>query len=256
MEFLVQFDIHVPEGTAESDVEKRRSAEAAAAAELAREGQLVRVWKPSPAPGEWKVLSLFRADSAAQLDGILDSLPLRSWMQITVTPLEPHPSDPAGMRVGPFELPDPRLTPVYRLDAALGVPLDLGDTVHGHRRIVPLTGGTFTGPELSGTLVPGVSADWQTVLPDGTALGDIRYTLRTQVGDLLDVRSRAVRHGPAEVLARLGRGEEVDPGEYTFRAATRIETAAPELDWLNKGVFISVAGRQAAGVSYETYLVG
>ena len=145
-----------------------------------------------------------------------------------------------------FQLPDPRLTPVYRLDATLGEPLDLGDIVQGHRRIVPLTGGTFIGPEISGTLVPGASADWQTVLPDGTALGDIRYTLRTDGGDLLYVQSRGVRHGPAEVLARLGRGEDVDPSEYTFRAATQIETAAPELDWLNKGIFISVAGRQAA----------
>jgi hypothetical protein len=65
-----------------------------------------------------------------------------------------------------------------------------------------------------------------------------------------------VRHGPAEVLARLGRGEDVDPSEYTFRAATQIETAVPDLDWLNKGVFISVAGRAAARVIYETYLVG
>jgi hypothetical protein len=65
-----------------------------------------------------------------------------------------------------------------------------------------------------------------------------------------------VRHGSAEVLARLGRGEDVDAGEYTFRTSTQIETAAPELDWLNKGIFISVAGRQAVAVIYETYLVG
>ncbi|MGZ4165746.1 MAG: DUF3237 domain-containing protein [Solirubrobacteraceae bacterium] len=155
-----------------------------------------------------------------------------------------------------LRLPDPRLTPVYRLEATLGAPLELGDGRQGRRRIVPLTGGTFSGPEISGTLVAGASADWQTVLPDGTALGDIRYTLQTQAGDVLSVQSRSVRHGPAEVLARLGRGEEVDPGEYTFRAATRIETAAPALDWLNKGVFISVGGRQAAGVVYATYLVG
>jgi Protein of unknown function (DUF3237) len=154
-----------------------------------------------------------------------------------------------------MRLPDPRLTTVYRLEATLGTPLDLGDGPQGRRRIVPLSGGTFSGPELSGTLVPGASADWQTVLPDGTALGDIRYTLQTQAGELLYVQSRAVRHGPAEVLARLGRGEEVDPSEYVFRAAAQITTAAPALDWLNKGVFISVAGRQAAGVIYETYLV-
>jgi hypothetical protein len=177
-------------------------------------------------------------------------------MQISVTPLEPHPNGPTRTRTSLFTLPDPRLTPVYRLEATLGKPLDLGDTVHGHRRIVPLNGGTFTGPEISGTLVPGASADWQTVLPDGTALGDIRYTLQTNGGELLYVQSRGVRHGPAEVLARLGRGEDVNSSEYTFRAATQIETAAPELDWMNKGIFISVAGRQAAHVIYETYLAG
>ena len=112
-----------------------------------------------------------------------------------------------------------------------------------------------TGPELSGTLVPGSSADWQTILHDGTALGDIRYTLRTDAGDLLYVQSRSVRHGSAEVLARLGRGEDVDPSEYTFRTNTQIATGAPQLDWLNKGVFVGVAGRQAAGVIYEIYLV-
>jgi hypothetical protein len=153
-------------------------------------------------------------------------------------------------------LPEPRLTLVYRLEAELGAPLDLGDRPQGHRRIVPLTGGTFSGPELRGRLLPGTSADWQTILPDGTALGDIRYVLQTDGGDLLYVQSHSIRHGSPEVLARLGRGEDVDAGEYTFRTSTRIETAAADLAWLNKGIFISVGGRQAAGVVYETYLVG
>ena len=152
-------------------------------------------------------------------------------------------------------LPEPRLTLVYRLEATLAAPLELGEIAHGHRRIVALTGGTFTGPEINGTLLPGASADWQIVLPDGTALGDIRYTLQTDGGALLYVQSRSIRHGPAEVLARLGRGEDVDAGEYTFRTSTQIETAAPDLDWLNQGVFIGVGGRQAGGVIYETYLV-
>ena len=184
---------------------------------------------------------------------------------VSVTPLEPHPNDPAAQQRLPghgqephvsSRLPEPRLTKVYRLDATLAPPLELGEIARGHRRIVALTGGTFSGPEMSGRLLPGASADWQTILPDGTALGDIRYTLQTDRGDLLYVESRSIRHGSPEVLARLGRGEDVDPGEYTFRTSTRIETAAPDLDWLNKGIFISVAGRQAAGVIYETYLVG
>jgi hypothetical protein len=152
-------------------------------------------------------------------------------------------------------LPEPRLTRVYRLEAALGEPLDLGDVSQGHRRIVPLTGGTFTGPDLNGKLLPGASADWQIVLPDGTALGDIRYTLQTDGGALLYVQSRGVRHGSAEVLGRLARGDDVDASEYIFRTSTQIETASRDLDWLNKGVFISVGGRGPGGVIYETYLV-
>jgi uncharacterized protein DUF3237 len=152
-------------------------------------------------------------------------------------------------------LPAPSLTRVYRLEATIGEPLELGDLAQGRRRIVPLTGGTFAGPELNGRLLPGSSADWQIVLPDGTALGDIRYTLQTDDGDLLYVQARSVRHGSADVLARLARGDDVDASEYTFRTSTQIETAAPRLDWLNKGVFISVGGRRPGGVIYETYLV-
>src|SRR5215472_6620982 len=96
-------------------------------------------------------------------------------MRVTVTPLEPHPNDPDALRrrepAPSTQLPDPRLTRVYRLEAALARPLDLGRTAQGHRRIVPLSGGTFSGPELHGTLLPGASADWQTFLPDGTTRG-------------------------------------------------------------------------------------
>jgi hypothetical protein len=152
-------------------------------------------------------------------------------------------------------LPTPQLELVYRLEASLGQPVDVGDSSGGHRRIVALTGGTFAGPELNGTLLPGASADWQIVLPDGTALGDIRYTLQTDEGELLYVRSRGVRHGSPEVLQRLSRGESVDPSEYTFRTSTQIETGAPRLDRLNKGIFVGAAGREPSGIVYEIYLV-
>ncbi len=64
-----------------------------------------------------------------------------------------------------------------------------------------------------------------------------------------------MRHGSADALARLALGEDVDASEYIFRTSTRIETASPELDWLNKGVFVGVGGRQPGSVIYETYLV-
>jgi Protein of unknown function (DUF3237) len=153
------------------------------------------------------------------------------------------------------QLPQPRLSLVHRVEASLGEPLDLGDRTRGRRRIVPLAAGTLSGPELHCRLLARGSADWQLVLPDGTSLADIRSTLQSYDGTLIYVRSRGVRHGPPEVLARIGAGEEVDPAEYTYRTATRIGTAATELDWLKEGVFVTVGAREPAGVIYETYLV-
>ena len=94
MEFLVEFDVSVPDGAPAGEVEARNRAEASAAAALVDEGHLVRLWKPPAAPGERKALGLYRADSEAQLAGLLGALPLYDWMHITVTPLEPHPNDP------------------------------------------------------------------------------------------------------------------------------------------------------------------
>ena len=60
MEFLVDFELNVPEGTPESDVKQRESAEAAAAGHLAREGHLVRLWRPLAAQGELPPSPSFR----------------------------------------------------------------------------------------------------------------------------------------------------------------------------------------------------
>jgi muconolactone delta-isomerase len=96
MEFLVAFEVTVPDGTPESEVGEREHAEASAAAKLAHDGHLVRVWKVAVATGGARVLGLYRADSEAELHALLRALPLYDWMRVTVTPLEPHPNDPAG----------------------------------------------------------------------------------------------------------------------------------------------------------------
>jgi len=143
------------------------------------------------------------------------------------------------------ELPDPVLTQVYSLKAVMGPLLDFGDVAAGHRRVVPMVGGTFTGPELNGSLLPGGSAAWQVTAPDSAVSAEIRYTLQTDRGALLYVRSSGV-----------GRCHRDEAGEPLLHATTRIETAAPYLDWLNKAVFVTVAGRTAVNMLYETYLVG
>jgi muconolactone D-isomerase len=100
MEFLVEFKVHVPDGACASEVEARNGAETIAAARLADDGHLLRLWKAAAAPGDTNVLGLYRVDSAAQLAGLLNALPLYDWMNITVTPLEPHPNDPLPPTTG------------------------------------------------------------------------------------------------------------------------------------------------------------
>jgi hypothetical protein len=152
-------------------------------------------------------------------------------------------------------LPSPKLRHVYRVDATLDAPVDLGDTPEGHRRIVAWTGGRAVGPGFRAEVLATGGADWQIVRPSGSSIADIRYVLRTDRGALLYVQARGVRHGEPDVLARLAAGEDVDPSEYTFRTAVSIETSDPELAWLNDGVFVAVGGRQPDGVSYDVYLV-
>jgi muconolactone delta-isomerase len=94
MEFLVLFDLNVPEGVAEAEALGRERAEAAAAAALADEGYLVRLWQARIGSDRTSVVGLYRAGSEAELDGILRALPLYDWMRTSITPLAQHPNDP------------------------------------------------------------------------------------------------------------------------------------------------------------------
>jgi muconolactone D-isomerase len=98
MEFLVEFEVEVPAGTSETEVEDRERAEEVAATKLAEEGHLLRVWKRPLSTGETHVLGLYRAEGETELDGLLSALPLYEWMTITVTGLDRHPNDPAADR--------------------------------------------------------------------------------------------------------------------------------------------------------------
>jgi muconolactone delta-isomerase len=101
MEFLVQFELNIPDGVPESEVEDRQRAEAAAAGTLADEGHLVRLWRASTGHGPTAVLGPYRAGSKPQLDSLLAALPLYEWMRTSITPLVQHPNDPARIRVMP-----------------------------------------------------------------------------------------------------------------------------------------------------------
>jgi Protein of unknown function (DUF3237) len=120
--------------------------------------------------------------------------------------------------------------------------LDLGQTQAGHRRIITIASGVVSGPKLQGRVLAG-GADWQILRADGTADLDARYTIEAEDGALIYVVNRGVRHGPADVLARLNRGERVDPASYYFRSAATFETSAPQYDWLTRAVMVGIGER-------------
>jgi muconolactone delta-isomerase len=95
MEFLVEFDVEVPNGTPASEIEARTRAEESAAARLVDEGHLLRLWRRTAVADDTSAIGLYAADSEAQLDGLLRALPLADWMRVTIIPLAPHPNDPA-----------------------------------------------------------------------------------------------------------------------------------------------------------------
>jgi muconolactone delta-isomerase len=95
MEFLVEFEVEVPAGTPDAEVEQHQRAESAAAAKLAEDGHLVRLWSRPLVGDGTTAIGLYRAFSQAQLDDLLAALPLADWLRVTVTPLGAHPNDPA-----------------------------------------------------------------------------------------------------------------------------------------------------------------
>jgi muconolactone D-isomerase len=155
MDYLVEFIITIPDDAPLPEIEQRLAGETTRVAELAAQGHALRVWKPLPEDGRQRALGLYRAASDEELEAILDSLPLRPWMEISVTALAEHPNDPAvgsmsaANRPTMGALPDPELRHAYRLDPELDAPADLGDTPQGHRRIIPLTRGHAEGPTLT-----------------------------------------------------------------------------------------------------------
>ena len=134
----------------------------------------------------------------------------------------------------------------------VGEIVTMGPGPLGERRIIAILGGSFEGPAMSGTVLPGGN-DWQIVRADGVLDLDARYALKDESGAVVRVVSQGYRHGPPEVLASLARGESVDPAKYFFRSVLRFETGSADLAWLNKTIAVATAERKARQVLLTAY---
>jgi hypothetical protein len=146
----------------------------------------------------------------------------------------------------------PTLTFAFELRALVGAPLEIGEVPHGRRRIVEILGGTVKGPGFSAKVLPG-GADWQLIQPDGFSELDTRYTLETDQGQRVYVQNAGIRHASPDVMQKLLAGEIVDPKLVYFRTVPKFETAAPELQWLARSVFVGIGERFPTEVVVRFY---
>jgi hypothetical protein len=140
------------------------------------------------------------------------------------------------------DIATPGLVPIADLSVNVAPPVDVGMTPHGARRVIPLLGGTVTGPRLNGRMLPG-GADFQIWRSDGCTEIHARYVLETDAGALLYVENTGLRHGPPEAMERLARGQPVDPSVIYFRSVARFETSAPDLAWLTRAIILCSGAR-------------
>lgn len=151
-----------------------------------------------------------------------------------------------------MNLPEPTLVHACTLMVELGPIRQMGAGRAGQRRIIPIIGGTVTGPELQGRIL-NVGADWQTIFNGGVAELDTRYAMETHDGATIEIINYGYRHGPKEVIEAIGRGEKVDPHSYYMRTHARLETGDPRYDWVNKTLFVGTGARNENSVQVELY---
>lgn len=145
-----------------------------------------------------------------------------------------------------------RTRPLFTLEVAVDGLHLAGGPPGAEQRIGDLPTGRFAGERLSGIVLPG-GTDWQTLRGDGAVLLDARVVLRTDDDALIAMTYAGIRHGPAEVIAAIGRGEDVDPDSYYFRITARFSTSAPRHEWLNRIVAVGTGHRRAAGPVYDLF---
>lgn len=135
--------------------------------------------------------------------------------------------------------PAPTLEFVMQLKVTLDAPYTVGETPHGRRTVIPITGGTFEGPRLKGTILNG-GADWQLAKGSRTELEAI-YSIKTDDGVYIHIRNRGI--------IASGRDANGNPTFY-FKAAPQFE--APEdspYAWLNNAIFVCQPGQPTPGFS-------
>ena len=124
----------------------------------------------------------------------------------------------------------PQLEFALQLKVTLGEAYTCGETQHGQRTIIPITGGSFEGPNIKGTIING-GADYQL---NNKATGrtelEAIYCIKTDDGVNIHVRNRGIINS--------GKDDQGNPTFY-FKAAPQFEAPVDsKYAWLNNAIFV------------------
>jgi Protein of unknown function (DUF3237) len=151
--------------------------------------------------------------------------------------------------------PAPTLTYVFSAKVALLLPQELGDVDGLRTRFIPIVGGVVSGDKLHGKVLGG-GGDWQKVnLATGLTEVYARYQIQADDGTIIEVINPGVRVGSPQVIARLAKGEDVDPSLYYFRTTPHFTVRAGAYDWLRTHVFVARGIRKPDSVIIDYYMV-
>jgi hypothetical protein len=148
----------------------------------------------------------------------------------------------------------PNLVHLADFIVLVGEPTSVGETGVGVRRVVPINGGSVQGERLRGRILPG-GADFQILRPHGLTDIHARYLMETEDGELIYIENSGIRTGSPEVIARLSRGESVDPSQVYFRTTPRFETASEKWRCLQRSIFIASGQRLPDRVELSVFEV-
>ena len=117
---------------------------------------------------------------------------------------------------------------MWKANVKIGAMINVGESKRGTRRVIPITGGTFSGPKIKGEVLPG-GEDWQLVRPDGDTELYARYLMKTDDGTVFQILNKALMHAPAQ-------GEE---GGFYVKSVIDIEAPVESAyDYLNHAIFL------------------
>ncbi|MEF2979376.1 DUF3237 domain-containing protein [Subtercola sp. YIM 133946] len=148
----------------------------------------------------------------------------------------------------------PTLSFLARIEVSVAAPIDLGAGDGPHRRIVPILGGTVSGPDLNGVVLPG-GADFQVLRSSTLTELEARYAVETSDGDRIYVENFGLRSGSQEDITRIVAGQTVDPSKIYFRSSPRLSSPAPRWAWLASRILVARGERRPESVRLYIFVV-